>query len=229
MGRVITYANRPTKASNPNMLRKGRGKQQLKVSCSGWTCADIRKSGVVSTHLQCPQSSRSRIQASTSESASSEARHQTKISSRRRQALLLHIRWRYVRRSRLAHSPGKVPRIISVVPLIPSVSCERFLRQLLPSIGLSEEEISALRKDGPSSFVIPAQRFKTALHFNVLPPYQLYPTLDAALVSDMVIVLLSSVDEVQLEGETILRCLQGQAGGVNVVPVVQVSQIGSLC
>lgn len=108
------------------------------------------------------------------------------------------------------------------MPLLPSLSPERFVRDLLPSLGLTEEEIAGIQFDGYSSFVVPAPRFKTTLHLNLLPPLQLYSTLDAALVSDAVVVLLSSVDEVQLEGESILRCLQGQVGGVNIVPCVQV-------
>ena len=43
------------------------------------------------------------------------------------------------------------------------------------------------------------------------------------MISDYVVLLLSSTDEVQLAGEAVLRCLQGQAGGVEVVSCVQVS------
>lgn len=119
---------------------------------------------------------------------------------------------------------GQVPRIISIVPLLPSLSTERFVLDLLPSLGLSEDEIAALsvKVTSFSSIVVPAPRFKTTLILNILPALQLYPTLDSALVSDTVILLSSSVDEVQVEGETILRCLQGQAGGVNILSCVQV-------
>lgn len=116
---------------------------------------------------------------------------------------------------------------MTVVPLVPSVSTERFLLTLLPSLGLSEEDIAVISSkfNEHSSILVPAPRFKTTLLLNVVPPLQLYPTLDAALVSDTVILLLSSVDEVQLEGEAILRCLQGQTGGVNIVSCVQVSPL----
>jgi len=119
---------------------------------------------------------------------------------------------------------GHVPRIVSVVPLLPSLSTERFVLDLLPSLGLSEDEIASIStKITPfSSIVVPAPRFKTTLIINILPALQVYPTLDSALVSDTVILLSSSVDEVQVEGETILRCLQGQAGGVHVLSCVQV-------
>ena len=70
--------------------------------------------------------------------------------------------------------------------------------------------------------MIRAPRFKTTVQLNVLPPLAVYPTLDAALVSDYVILLLSSVDEVQVEGEAVLRCLQAQAGGVEIISCVQV-------
>lgn len=59
------------------------------------------------------------------------------------------------------------------------------------------------------------------LHVHLLPPLSLYPTLDAALASDYVVILMSSTDEVQLEGEAILRSLQGQAGGGEIVACVQ--------
>lgn len=95
---------------------------------------------------------------------------------------------------------------------------------LLPSLGLSEEEISALSSElaSRSSIVVTTSKFKTTLILNLLPPLQLYSALDAALVSDTVILLLSSVDEVQAEGETILRCLQGQVGDAHVLSCVQV-------
>lgn len=117
---------------------------------------------------------------------------------------------------------GKVPRIVSIVPLLPSLSSARLVRDLLPALGLSETDIAALDWDGQSSFVTPAPRFKSAIHFNIVPALQLFSTLDVALVSDIVIILLSSVNEVQLEGEAILRCLQGQAGAVTTLACVQV-------
>lgn len=61
-----------------------------------------------------------------------------------------------------------------------------------------------------------------------MPSLDLYASLDVALVSDAVLLLMSSTDEVQLEGEAILRSLQGQAGNVTVLPCVQVSYQGSV-
>ncbi|WRT65027.1 uncharacterized protein IL334_001969 [Kwoniella shivajii] len=118
---------------------------------------------------------------------------------------------------------GQVPRIVSLVPLLPSLSPRTFLANLLPSLGLPEselEEISSTITDR-GTYLIRAPRFKTTLQVNLLPPLSLYPTLDAALISDYVVLLLSSVDEVQLEGEAILRSLQGQAGGVEMIACVQ--------
>jgi hypothetical protein len=67
-----------------------------------------------------------------------------------------------------------------------------------------------------------APRFKTSLQIIHLPPVSIYATLDAALVADYVVLLLSSEHEVEEEGERVLRCLQG-AVGAQVVAVVQVS------
>lgn len=119
---------------------------------------------------------------------------------------------------------GNVPRIISVVPLIPIISPRRFLLNLLPSLGLppSElEQVSATISE-TGSYLVRAPRFKTTLQINLLPPLSLYPTLDAALVSDYVVLVMGSTEEVQLDGEAILRCLQGQVGGAEVIPCVQV-------
>jgi pre-rRNA-processing protein TSR1 len=81
---------------------------------------------------------------------------------------------------------------------------------------------SSLSEQG--SYLLRAPRFKTTLQINLLPPLDVWQTLDAALVSDYVVLLLSSANDVQLEGEAVLRCLQGQAGGVEVVSCVQVSE-----
>ncbi|KAK8846734.1 hypothetical protein IAR55_005821 [Kwoniella newhampshirensis] len=118
---------------------------------------------------------------------------------------------------------SQVPRIVSIVPLLPSLSPRTFVARLLPSLGLADSELeeisSTLAERG--TYMARAPRFKTTLQINLLPPLSLYPTLDAAFVSDYVILLLSSVDEVQLEGEAILRCLQGQVGGAEIVACVQ--------
>jgi hypothetical protein len=127
--------------------------------------------------------------------------------------------------NKLVLALGNVPRIISVVPLIPIISPRRFLLNLLPSLGLSPselEQVSATIAE-TGSYLVRAPRFKTTLQINLLPPLSLYPTLDAALVSDYVVLVMGSTEEVQLEGEAILRCLQGQVGGAEVIPCVQVS------
>lgn len=54
----------------------------------------------------------------------------------------------------------------------------------------------------------------------------IYATLDAALVADYVVLLLSSEVEVEEEGERVLRCLQGVVGA-QVVAAVQVSPTGT--
>jgi pre-rRNA-processing protein TSR1 len=118
-----------------------------------------------------------------------------------------------------------VPRIITVVPLLPIISPRRFLLNLLPSLGLPQAELEEISSTvgERGTYLVRAPRFKTSLQINLLPPLALYPTLDAALVSDYLVLITSSVHEVQLEGEAVLRCLQGQVGGVEVVSCVQVS------
>jgi len=97
-------------------------------------------------------------------------------------------------------SVAGAPRIVSVVPLLPSLSPQRFLRDLLPTLGLPESELddihSSLEERG--TYLIRAPRFKTSLQVNLLPSLDVWSTLDAAL------------------------CLQGQAGGVEVLSSVQV-------
>lgn len=120
--------------------------------------------------------------------------------------------------------PGHVPRIVSIVPLSTSISARTFIANLLPSLGLDEselQEISAALSDY-GSYLLRAPRYKTSLQINLLPPLSVYPTLDAAFVSDYIVLLMSSVDEVQLQGETVLRSLQGQVGGAEIVACVQV-------
>ena len=112
------------------------------------------------------------------------------------------------------------------MPLISNISPRRFILSLLPSLGLPDAELaeiqSTVQASGQGSYLVRAPRFKTNLQINLLPPLAVYPTLDAALVSDYLVLLMSSTREVQLEGEAVLRCLQAQCGGVEVVPVVQV-------
>lgn len=120
---------------------------------------------------------------------------------------------------------GQVPRIVSIVPLLPSLSPGRFVANLVHSLGLPDNELDEILSNigDRGSYLIRAPRYKTALQINVLPPLDVYHTLDSVLVSDYVVILTSSVDEVQEEGEAVLRCLQGQAGGVEIVSCVQVS------
>nr|ODO01070.1 hypothetical protein L204_01795 [Cryptococcus depauperatus CBS 7855] len=129
----------------------------------------------------------------------------------------------------VARSGGHVPRIVTLVPLASSLLPAIFLSRLLLSFGLSDldydEACSSLSNCGTYLFQVP--RFQTSLQVNILPYKSLYSTLDAVLVSDYVIPLMSSVDEVDNEGETVLRCLQGQIGNAEVVACVQSPQSDS--
>lgn len=126
--------------------------------------------------------------------------------------------------------PGQVPRIVSIVPLIPSLEPRRFVANLIATLGLPDDELDHVLStiSDAGSYLVRAPRYRTTLQINILPPLAMYQTLDTALVSDYLVLLLSSTDEVQLEGEAVLRCLQGQVGGVEVVSCVQVSEIHSL-
>lgn len=119
---------------------------------------------------------------------------------------------------------GQVPRIVSVVPLLPSLSPGRFVAGLVASLGLPDDELNSFLSTvgDQGSYLVRAPRYKTSLQINILPCLDVYHTLDSVLVSDYTIILTSSVDEVQEEGEAVLRCLQGQAGGVEIVSCVQV-------
>lgn len=120
---------------------------------------------------------------------------------------------------------GQVPRIVSVVPLLPSLSPGRFVAGLVASLGLPDDELNTLLSTigDQGSYLVRAPRYKTSLQINVLPCLDVYHTLDSVLVSDYCVILTSSVDEVQEEGEAVLRCLQGQAGGVEIISCVQVN------
>lgn len=41
-------------------------------------------------------------------------------------------------------SPGQAPRIITLVPLLPSNSPKRWLQGLIPSLGLNENEVEEI-------------------------------------------------------------------------------------
>jgi pre-rRNA-processing protein TSR1 len=119
---------------------------------------------------------------------------------------------------------GSVPRIITIIPLLTTVSPKRFLSNFLPALDLPESELEPLLNSlsETGSYLLRAPRFKTNLQINLIPALSVWEALDAGLISDYVVLLLSSADEVQLEGEGVLRCLQGQIGGVDIVSSVQV-------
>lgn len=96
---------------------------------------------------------------------------------------------------------------------------------LVSSLGLPDDELNSFLSTvgDQGSYLVRAPRYKTSLQINILPPLDVYHTLDSVLISDYAVILTSSVDEVQEEGEAVLRCLQGQAGGVEIVSCVQVS------
>ena len=113
------------------------------------------------------------------------------------------------------------------MPLLPSLSPKRFIANLVATLGLPESELEEILPtiEETGNYLVRAPRYKTSLQINILPSLNVYDTLDSVLVSDYVVLLTSSVDEVQLEGEAVLRCLQGQAGGIEILSCVQVSSL----
>jgi pre-rRNA-processing protein TSR1 len=116
------------------------------------------------------------------------------------------------------------------VPLLPSLSPKRFIANLVATLGLPESELEEILPtiEETGNYLVRAPRYKTSLQINILPSLNVYDTLDSVLVSDYVVLLTSSVDEVQLEGEAVLRCLQGQAGGIEILSCVQVSSFSRI-
>lgn len=116
---------------------------------------------------------------------------------------------------------GHVPRIVAVVPLADDLAAEDWTRGVLPALGLRDGEadgvLASLGTAQGRSIVLPAPRYKTALHVLHAPVLDMYAALDAAAASDYLVCLVSAQQDVSAAGETILRALQGVAAGVEVV------------
>lgn len=107
---------------------------------------------------------------------------------------------------------GNVPRIISVVPLLDSVHAEDFTRAVIPTLGLEDGEVDGILSSLSSTLITRAPRYKTSLQINHIPALSIYEALSAAQSSDYLVLLLSCMEDVPREGETILRALQGLVG-----------------
>ncbi|GAA5843519.1 hypothetical protein JCM11251_001643 [Rhodosporidiobolus azoricus] len=108
----------------------------------------------------------------------------------------------------------RVQRVVAVVPMTEDVNSEDIVKLMAESTG---NELSGV--EGYRSLDVP-KFHNQSLRFLLLPPASrstsLFPILDAASAADFVIIALSSETEVDLQGETVLRCLTGLGvGGAN--------------
>ncbi|KAJ9111440.1 hypothetical protein QFC19_001209 [Naganishia cerealis] len=205
------------KQQNKSFKSRHSSKSSLKAASKGRLAAP---SSTSASHAFASQASASRVAASATKRARANQRAQKRTRQRKE--------WgRDVKVFQTTAGGGCVPRVVSVVPLHRESSAREFTKGFLENLGLEsgkrDEVEGKLREVG--EWVIDAPRFKTSLQLIHLPPVSLYATLDAALASDYVVLLLSSEYEVDAEGEAILRCLQsvigGHGGGAQVVACVQ--------
>ncbi len=105
------------------------------------------------------------------------------------------------------------PRIVAVVPLCPDGDARAAVRQLNKSVDLDDD----LPMEGLSH--VRVDRFKQNLVY-VPVGRGLISVLDACRVADFVVIVLSATQEVDQEGEHLLRCIEGQ-GVSNVLTVAQ--------
>ena len=111
--------------------------------------------------------------------------------------------------------PDKAPRTVAVVPLCENVSAEVAVRSLCVELDVTA--------DIPSTglMLVEIERFKQKIEYIVLQR-DLLSVLDACRVADFVVFVMSSDEEVDGCGETILKSVESQ-GISNTVAVVQVS------
>ncbi|KAI5454393.1 ribosome biogenesis protein tsr1 [Naganishia albida] len=208
------HHHRPTlKQQNKSFKSKHSTKSSLKAASKGRLTP---AASTTASHAFASQSSASRVTTAATKRARQNTAHQKRDAQRLG-------RTRDARVFQTTAAGGCVPRVVVVVPLHRTSSCVAFTRAYLVNLGLDDrlrEEIEAQLTE-VGTWVVDAPRFKTSLHIIHLPPVSLYATLDAALVADYVVLLLSSEHEVEEEGERVLRCLQGAVGGAQVVAAVQ--------
>ncbi|KAH7872875.1 uncharacterized protein C8R40DRAFT_1051728 [Lentinula edodes] len=113
--------------------------------------------------------------------------------------------------SRRLFSSGGTPRIVAVVPLTSDIDSRLCVERLALVLGETVEG------SGESRSKLHASRFKTSLEF--LFPTTFYSTLDALLIADYVLIILSPSVEVDEQGETLMRTMQS-VGMPSVVAIV---------
>ncbi|CAI7573853.1 unnamed protein product [Penicillium manginii] len=105
------------------------------------------------------------------------------------------------------------PRHVAIVPLTPTIDVTAVIRSLNESVDITSE----ISSEGATR--VRVDRFKQSLHF-FPAKYDLISALDVCRLADFVVLVVSSEVEVEEEGETLLRSIEGQ-GISNVVTVVQ--------
>ncbi len=128
--------------------------------------------------------------------------------------------------SRADHSnAGQVPRIITVVPLVPIISLKRFLAGLVPNLGLTDAELEEV------SAIWTTRALISCGHRDIKTNLQIQPATDAFRLCGtrrrarqrLLVLVMSSTHEVQLERRGCSAMSQAQVGGCRGRPVVQVS------
>lgn len=113
---------------------------------------------------------------------------------------------------KLFTGPHGVPKVVAVIPLVPSIDPKPIIKSILSSVDL-DVEISS-----PGSTTVYCDRFKQNLTF-IVPPLNFLAILDTAKVADFVVFALSATDEVDKFGELCIRSIQSQ-GVSTVFPVI---------
>ncbi|MCJ1445456.1 MAG: hypothetical protein MMC23_005961 [Stictis urceolatum] len=105
------------------------------------------------------------------------------------------------------------PRIIALVPLTSDADPKAAIQSLNKSLDIETE----LPSDGPTT--VRVDRFKQSLQY-IPVQRDLFSALNACRVADFVAFILSSSEEVDEDGEMLLRAIEGQ-GVSNILTLVQ--------
>lgn len=113
------------------------------------------------------------------------------------------------------------PRHVAIVPLTRDIDTRSAINRLNESVDVSDD----VSPDGLSRVRI--DRFRQSVMY-IPAKYDLMSALDSCRMADFVVVVLSAQEEVEEEGEIILRSIEGQ-GISNVLAVVQVGGSPERC
>lgn len=103
------------------------------------------------------------------------------------------------------------PRIVAVVPTRYDLDAKAAIRKLNQSVGLDA--------DVSSRGTVRIERFKQTISY-VPVAYDLQKALDACRVADFIVLILSPTEEIDEQGEMMLKTIEGQ-GVSNVLTIVQ--------